>query len=145
MWLTLADNICVTHIAIKIIMACFCDTERGQACCEMITSNKSLLKLLFSYMAHSQDNSIIKLLLPLNHSPIFNPFVKQDKHHWVIKNNYASGLLIHVSLTKLFHLIPKSWLLSWQNNVHAPWLTGAWLLWLNRKLTVQMTLDSRWI
>lgn len=90
------QHLCYTH-GHQNNMACFCDTERGQACCEMITSNKSLLKLLFSYMAYSQDNSIIKLLLPLNHSPIFNPFVKQDKHHWVIKNNYGSGRLIHVS------------------------------------------------
>lgn len=46
MWLTSAD-ICVTHMAIKIIVAYFCDTKRGQACCKMITSNKSLLKVLF--------------------------------------------------------------------------------------------------
>lgn len=107
MRLTWANNIYVTHMAIKIIVACFCDTERGEQRCKMIVSNKSLLKLLFSWMAYNQNNSIIKLLLPLNHSPIFNLFAKQDKHHQVIKSNYGSEFLIHVSLTKLFHLIPS--------------------------------------
>lgn len=31
LWLTPADNNCVTHTDIKISMACFCDTRRGQA------------------------------------------------------------------------------------------------------------------
>lgn len=58
-------------------------------------------------MASIQHYSIIKLLLHLNHSPIFNLFVKQSIHHQVIKSNYGPGFLIHVSLTKLFHLIPS--------------------------------------
>lgn len=63
-------------------------------------------------MAYIQNNSFTKLPWPLNQSLVFNLFVKQDKHHQVIKSNYESGFSDSCFFDKIIPFDPKSWLLS---------------------------------